>query len=98
MITSKAFPGAVITTRRGASHAIGTIIDGHLADADVDLLYSTWDKSWPEPLGFPGGVKGITCEQVIEVGEAAFIKAFSGKKNKEAALRIYRVAVNNAGR
>jgi len=95
----KTYPGTVTSTfiRQGASQAIGTIIDGHLADGDITLLYEMWAADWPAPLEFSGGVKAITCEQVMEVGEAQFVEAF-GKKNTEAARRIFGVARNNAGR
>ncbi len=107
------YPGSVerIFIRQGGGAAIGTIIDGHLAEEDAKALYAVWDEhgDWPEPLEFRGGEKAITCEMVVElVGdqgpaenreqkEQAFVGAF-GKKQAEIAHRILAAARQNAGR
>lgn len=98
MNPNKAFPGVKIHIRQGASHALGTIIDEYLKSEENALLYLVWQKTWPTPLEFPGNTKAITCEQVLEVPEDEFVKAFKGKNNKQIAARIRQVAAKNAGR
>lgn len=92
------YNGNVFITQ-GASHALGTIIDGYLSANETELLLSIWKKEWTEPLAFSGGEKAITCEMILEVPETEFIQAFGTKKaNKELAARILATAKNNAGR
>lgn len=90
------YPGTVTGrfVRAGTSYAVGTIIDGHLVSTDVDLLYTKWQSHWPEPLGFHGGEKAVTCEMILEVPETEFRKIMG----KKVAERILAAAKQNAGR
>jgi hypothetical protein len=92
------YPGSTSFITRGASYAIGTIIDAYLSAPDCNLLYSTWKAEWPTPLEFSGAITAITCEQVLEVPETEFVSVFKVKRDKEAAGRILAAAKNNAGR
>lgn len=93
-----------VITHAGVSYAMGTVIDGHLSKDANDALYALWEgqDGWPEILSFRGGIKGITCEMVKEVGEQALYKAFRAKykvrKGKELSGEVWRVALENAGR
>lgn len=80
--------------RQGASLARGTTIDEYLSEKDCKVLYSGWQKNWPEPLEFHGGITAITCEMVLEVPEKEFVKSIG----KAVGTRIYDVARRNAGR
>jgi hypothetical protein len=73
--------------RQGASLARGTTIDAYLSEPDCRALYEQWDKSWPEPLEFPGGVQGLTCETVLDINYTEFRKVFGWR-----AKRIYDAA------
>lgn len=89
-------------TRVGGSYARGTTIDGYLSDEDNQALHEVWLPDWPDKLGFRGGESAITCEAILEIPEAEFIKAFRSKYGRkkvvgEQANRILAVAKNNAG-
>jgi hypothetical protein len=83
-----------VSYRRGLSFARGTSIDPLVQDAQREILYSRWQKDWPEPLSFSGGTKDITCEMIVEVGLEEIVNVY-GKKIGKA---IFDIAVANAGR
>lgn len=64
-----------------------TVIDGWLTDEDIDVLYSRWKTSWPEPLVFSGGVIGITCENILQVPQSQLNRTF-GKIRGEKLTQI----------
>lgn len=86
--------GTVLSYRSGTSFARGTTIDEYLDAEACALLYDKWQKGWPEPYMFSGGVTAITCEQVLEVSEKEFIKVYG----KRVGTRIIDTAKRNGGR
>lgn len=80
--------------RQGTSYARGTDVDAYLSPEDCRVLYERWKGEWPEPLHFRGGTKSITCEMVLDVGEAEL----SLVMGKARAARILEVARINGGR
>jgi hypothetical protein len=84
------------------SIARGTTIDAYLSAEDTAALYETWKSEWPEPYGFRGGEKAVTCEMVAEVGLEALTAALAEKRSqteaRKAAGRIMDVARSNQGR
>jgi len=74
-------PGSVFTKfyRQGKSYAIGTIIDAYLDDKTCSALYSKWKKNWPAPLEFQGGESAITCEMILDIPSAEFLKVYGNQ-------------------
>lgn len=79
--------------RRQVDTSIGTVIDAYLTEAQVEKLYGKWKSDWPTPLEFPGSVKAITCEQVVEVGRPLMIRTFG----PSLGITLFDTAVDNAG-
>ncbi len=77
--------------RAGTSYAIGTIIDGHLADDDCAALYDGWRSNWPERLEFHGGNYAITAEMILEVPQKEFLKVYG----RQVGNRILDAARSN---
>jgi hypothetical protein len=64
-----------ITIRSGTSFARSPVVDGHLQQDEVEKVYDRWEEDWPFET-YSGGVKGITCSHVIEVGFQSLAKIF----------------------
>jgi len=80
-------------TTEGAPNVVSEIIiDGFLSDEDIEVLYSRWKSDWPAPIEFPGGVKGISCEAVLQVPQSKLNRTF-GKVRGE---RIHHAAEVNS--
>lgn len=76
---------AVYTRRSGASFARGVTVDPLLSAEDTKVLYEKWSPEWPEPLGFPGGEKAITCDMIHAVPVKALVRTY-GKNRAERLL------------
>jgi hypothetical protein len=68
-----------------------TVIDGWLTEEDIELLYERWKSSWPIPLEFSGGVKGITCEAVMQVPTSQLNRTFG----KVRGTKLRKIAEEN---
>jgi len=49
-----------------------TIIDGYIPEDVCDVLYERWKPTWSNMIEFPGNVKGISCEAILEVKPSTF--------------------------
>lgn len=82
----------IFTTVNAPSVMVETVIDGHLADADVEVLYKRWKPTWPDMIQFSGGVVGITCEAVMLVPVAQLNRVYG----KQMGQRIRHAAEVNS--
>lgn len=79
-----------IFIRQGAAYYRGTDLEPYLSAEEYQTLFAKWKADWPIPNEFAGNVRGITCEQILEVGEAAILKTYGktlGPKLLEMARR-----------
>lgn len=72
-----------IITRSGTSFARSPVIDGHLTDEIREKVYAKWEEESLPFDHFGGGVKGITCTHILEVGFSTLSKLFGPKRAKE---------------
>ena len=82
----------VITAQQAPTVARETIIDGYITPDDCAALYEKWKSEWPAPIEFPGAVKGISCEAILEVPAGQFNrtlgKARGERIRKEAEVNV----------
>jgi hypothetical protein len=78
--------------RQGRSYAVGAYIDGFIPKAYAEKLYEKWSPDWPKPMQLQGGVKAITCDQILKVDKGEFYKTFG----PVVASKVMKAAKANA--
>lgn len=64
------------TIRSGSSFVRSPIIDGFIPDSLVPKVYEKWEENDYPVEDYGGGVKGITCSHILDIGFKGLSKLF----------------------